>query len=30
VTAVSQAIDGARVELGGRAAQPASAIRAVL
>ncbi|MBX3592318.1 MAG: flagellar biosynthesis protein FlgD [Burkholderiaceae bacterium] len=30
VTAVSQASDGARVELGGRAAQPASAIRAVL
>ncbi|MBV6489630.1 MAG: Basal-body rod modification protein FlgD [Pseudorhodoplanes sp.] len=30
VTAVSQAGDGARVELGGRAAQPASAVRAVL
>lgn len=30
VTAVSQANDGARVELGGRAAQSASAIRAVL
>jgi len=30
VTAVSQAGDGTRLELGGRAAQPASAIRAVL
>lgn len=30
VTAVSQAGDGTRVELGSRAAQPASAIRAVL